>query len=679
MKTLCCIALALATAACGSDDGEAPTEPVVGPDGELIFTRTPNAGIPDLTNLTDVMLIDEAGFVGELEVDLDIAHPRVFELIVSLEHVESGVRFDLVRSPLSVSDDIDVRLADDAPVDIQDDVRFEEEDGPAYDLAEYRPFEPLSFMIGEPLAGHWRLSVVDTRTDEQGTLRSWSLRVRAADTPPPAAVALARPRSLPRRITAGITQDQIVRYRQLSGAGAVSVSVDGGAGVSGSFVVVDNGSPIKTGVVSFAGSELGPATLAFTASDGDVADVVEAPTEFVDINANGLSLVAHLSPAQLGYPGFEGNDCWGWTDPDSGTEYALMGLEGGLAFVDLTDAANPVVLGTLDTHTKPSAWRDVKVYDDYAFIVSEADGHGMQIFDLTQLRGLDGGQPVKLAETAHFGGFGSAHNIAIDEVNGFAYVVGAVEDGFADQCSGGLYMVNIRTPTQPTFAGCFSGGDPAVPQPGDTYPKSAYTHDVQCVVYDGPDTRYSQRQLCFSSDDMYDESGLTFLGIADTTDKSNVRQVARLGYPDFGFAHQGWLSEDHRYFFLNDEFDELTLGSLTRTVVFDLENLEEPKVLGVFENPSFAIGHNSYVVGDSIYMANYTSGLRLVNLNPDEAGVIAIAGMQEVAFFDTYPDDDPANGGQGAPSFSGAWSTYPFFASGNILISDIDRGLFVVR
>src|SRR5690606_24209647 len=101
----------------------------------------------------------------------------------------------------------------------------------------------------------------------------------------------------------------------------------------------------------------------------------------------GMDLLAHLSLED--FASGSGNDVWGWTDPETGREYALMGLNDGTGFVDVTEPAAPRYLGKLPTATEPSTWRDIKVYADHAFVVSEAPGHGMQVFDLTQLRGLE--------------------------------------------------------------------------------------------------------------------------------------------------------------------------------------------------------------------------------------------------------------------------------------------------
>ena len=127
---------------------------------------------------------------------------------------------------------------------------------------------------------------------------------------------------------------------------------------------------------------------------------------------NGFDLQSHISLEEM--DASEGNDSWGWTDPEDGTEYALVGLDNGTAFIDISDPVNPIYLGKLPTHTSATIWRDIKVYQDHAFIVSEAGGHGMQVFDLTRLRTV-AAPPETFTEDAHYPGFGASHNIVINE------------------------------------------------------------------------------------------------------------------------------------------------------------------------------------------------------------------------------------------------------------------------
>ncbi|WP_457653724.1 choice-of-anchor B family protein, partial [Rhodocaloribacter sp.] len=174
-------------------------------------------------------------------------------------------------------------------------------------------------------------------------------------------------------------------------------------------------------------------------------------------DCDNVDLVSFLSVKDIGGGrGVRTNDLWGWTDPDSGKEYALVGRLDGTAFVDISDPYHPVHLGSLPLHegARPATWRDIKVYKDHAYIVSDGSGpHGMQVFDLTQLRRVET-PPVTFTETAHYDKVNSVHNIVINEDTGFAFAVGASMGG--ETCGGGLHMIDIRDPEHPTFAGCFA-------------------------------------------------------------------------------------------------------------------------------------------------------------------------------------------------------------------------------
>src|SRR5690606_6234189 len=202
-------------------------------------------------------------------------------------------------------------------------------------------------------------------------------------------------------------------------------------------------------------------------------------------------------------------------------------------------------------------------------------------------------------------------------------------------CSGGLHSVNIQDPLNPTFAGCFAD--------------DGYTHDVQCVVYDGPDAEHQGKEICFASN----EDTVT---IVDVTEKQSPVMLSQAIYPTHAYTHQGWLTEDHRYFIGNDELDEMRFGHTTRSLIFDVTDLDAPEFVGAYLSPSPAIDHNLYVRGDRVYEANYRSGLRIL-----DATNVAEGELSEVGYFDTFPDNEDAQ-------FGGAWSTYPFFASGTVLI-----------
>jgi choice-of-anchor B domain-containing protein len=286
-----------------------------------------------------------------------------------------------------------------------------------------------------------------------------------------------------------------------------------------------------------------------------------------------------------------------------------------------------------------STWRGIKVFADHAFIVSEAANHGMQVFDLTQLRGVTS-PPATFAATAHYAGFGSTHTLAMNSQTGFAYAVGT------RTCEGGLHVVDVRRPTAPRSAGCFS--------------LDGYTHETQCVIYSGPDGVYRDREICFNSN----EDTLT---IVDASDKLEQVQLSRTGYGGSAYTHQGWLTEDQRFFLVNDEGDEVAFRHPTRTWIWDVSDLDAPVLASRYDGPTPSIDHNLYIRGDLVYESNYRSGLRVLDASDVTRGV-----LREVGFFDIYPSDDAA-------SYNGAWSVYPFFASGSVAVNGIEQGLFVLR
>ena len=356
---------------------------------------------------------------------------------------------------------------------------------------------------------------------------------------------------------------------------------------------------------------------------------------------NGYDLLSHL-PVNT-FSARTLNDNWGWTDPETGKEYVLQGLNNGVAFVDISDPGAPIFLGNLPTQTDQSTWRDVKVYNNHAFIVSEAFGHGLQVFDLTRLRNLTYRQTFTADATLQT--FGNAHNIAINEASGFAYVIGSQE------YSGGPYFIDIQNPTQP--------------RPVGGYAASSYSHDAHIITYNGPDTEHVGKEILLGSNS--DGGSNNQLVIVDVTDKESPRLLSRAEYPNGGYTHQAWMDPAHRFAYLGDELDESNFGHRTKTLVFDLSDLDQPVLHHTYLGPSAAIDHNGYVKGDAYYLSNYSAGFREINVQD-----IANGNMTEDRFFDTFPNNNATN-------FDGVWNIYPFFESGVIAISDIDGGLFLVK
>jgi choice-of-anchor B domain-containing protein len=181
------------------------------------------------------------------------------------------------------------------------------------------------------------------------------------------------------------------------------------------------------------------------------------------------------------------------------------------------------------------------------------------------------------------------------------------------------------------------------------------------VSYDGPDTDHAGREICFGSNE-------TALSIADVSDKQNPVSLAIASYPNVAYTHQGWLTEDMQYFYMNDEGDEASgLVTGTRTLIWDVSDLDDPVLVGEYLADNTSIDHNLYIKGNLIYESNYVSGLRVLDITDPVNPV-------EVGYFDTVPygDNSPGTGG-------GSWSNFPYFESGIVVVTSGREGLFVLK
>ena len=351
-------------------------------------------------------------------------------------------------------------------------------------------------------------------------------------------------------------------------------------------------------------------------------------------DSKNITLLAWLSLADLPTNSTSGNDCWGYVSP-SGREYAIVGLEKGFAYVEVTDPANPVIVAGITGPT--SLWHDVKVIGQYAYGVSEG-GSGIQVMDLTN---IDSGT-VTLVKNKTQQGHSTTHNIVANPDSGYLYLVGG------NIQNGGLVAVSTTTPTDPTIVGAWG---------------QMYVHDAQVVNYtSGP---YAGREIAYCLSGFSGGYSQTGLRIVDVTDKNNMFTISTISWAGARYAHQGWLTEDKTIFYVDDELDEGDSVNVTTSRMFDVTDLANPIFKGIFTSGRPAIDHNQYVHEGRIYQSNYRSGLRVFDASNPLAPV-------EIAYFDTYPSDDNAG-------YNGTWSNYPYLPSGTIIVSDIERGLFVLR
>ena len=348
-------------------------------------------------------------------------------------------------------------------------------------------------------------------------------------------------------------------------------------------------------------------------------------------DASGVTLLGWVHAGNF-QDSLGGEECWGYTSP-SGREYAIYGATDAIGFVEVTNPTEPVVIAGIPAVT--SNWHDIKTYSTYAYSVSEGGG-GIQVIDLSQ---IDSGVVTHVTNVL-IGGSASTHNVAIDETSGFLYRLDG--GGFA----GGLRIYDLANPALPVLAQVWT---------------IRGAHDAQFLTY--PSGPFAGRQIGFLA---ADANGFDGVSIIDVTDKFNIQILGEAQYPNQVVTHQGWLSEDLKYWYHGDEADETAFGFSTRTHVFDVSDLTSPTYQGFFTNGNSASDHNLYASGSKIYEANFMSGLRVYDTSLDPLN------PTEIAHFDVHTSSDQAK-------TEGLWSNYPFFSSGTILGSDEVKGLFVWR
>ncbi|KAI5776578.1 hypothetical protein EDC01DRAFT_636676 [Geopyxis carbonaria] len=423
---------------------------------------------------------------------------------------------------------------------------------------------------------------------------------------------------------------------------------------------------------------------------------------------SNMDLYAFLSHASLGSATGEGSSTWGWTSPE-GREIVVVGQADGAAFAEIMADGSLVYLGRLPRQSSNSIWRgmykivgscseiltclEIRVYDHYAIIGSEATNHHIQIFDLTKLLTVTTPKVFSTSTdlTGLFRGLptGRTHNVVVNEEMKYIVSVGAQPRTSA--CAAGLIFIDVTDPAAPTTPGCAA--------------QDGYVHDAQCLVYRGPDTAYAGKDICYG----YNEDTLT---IYDVTSKTAPKVISRTTYTGASYTHQGWVLDtaNQEYLILDDEYDEydgvgpaadgypgellprastktespLTSSSVV-TYIWNIKSLAKPILTGYYKSGQKSIDHkyahratpfpHQYVANGKAYQSNYAAGLRVLDISSiptDPTG----GSVKEIGYFDVYPEDD---GSDGLTDFVGSWASYGLFKSGYIAVNSIERGLFVVK
>ena len=377
---------------------------------------------------------------------------------------------------------------------------------------------------------------------------------------------------------------------------------------------------------------------------------------------SNVDLLAHIADRTSSA---RGADIWGFVDLNTNREYAIMGYSSGTAVYDISDAENPREVGFVDGQS--TTWRDIKVYqfwnpvdkrwNAYAYVTADNALDGLFVLDLTRL-------PHSVTRASYPSDFAEAHNVYISKTD-FSTGLALTDDtpvliiAGSNRSDGRFRAYALDNPASPSFIAA-----PATPagQPGGN---RLYMHDAasMTVTDSRKDTQCANAAAAAYCDVLFDFNEST-LDIWDITVPGNPVRLSQTPYNNSGYSHSGWWSEDKQYLFLQDELDERDRGLVTTLRTFSIADLRNPTLAGTWTGPTNAIDHNGFVRGNRYYMSNYARGLTILDIsNP--------ANPSTVGRFDSYPSGDSVG-------FPGAWGTYPYLPSGNVLISDIDSGFYIV-
>ncbi len=332
-----------------------------------------------------------------------------------------------------------------------------------------------------------------------------------------------------------------------------------------------------------------------------------APLHAVQPNTNMIEL-AHVD----NYTQY--NDCWGYKDPNTGNEYAILGATTGTSILNITDPFNPYETGFIPGVT--SIWRDVETYGDNLYAGTEGGGGGIQVIDLANPEA-----PVLVRTKGTF----TSHTIRIDQDAGILYCQG-VTGGTA---ASGFRAFNIATdPDDPTVIANRA---------------SPYYHDG------------------FTKNGRYYGANINGPGRVDVLRVTNMPAysvMATINYPQgYPGTHNVWTSDDGNWLYTTDEF--LGAGTVRVWDVADTSSILQLNSFPVWSNTTV---HNIYVKNDTAWCAWYEEGVLAFDVTDPLNEV-------QIASFDTGPDTTAIG------PYAGCWAVYPFLPSGVIISSDILQGM----
>lgn len=257
----------------------------------------------------------------------------------------------------------------------------------------------------------------------------------------------------------------------------------------------------------------------------------------------------------IAVPGTFTTDVWGYVDPASNIEYAIVGDQSGsgITIVDVSDPEN--LQQVANVGTVPGF--DMKTYQNYIYTVNGGNSGSGGIIDISD--------PLNPQVV---GSFPSSHNIWISD-NGYLYTT---SQGFR------IYNLN-NDPTQPELI---------------WNSISSNSHDLLVI-----------------DDRLYDFHGVSGTQIYDISQPAAPVLLSVIRDPAISYHHSGWVSEDKNYLYICDELSNAPQADIT---IWDISNLDNPEKIGEYADDTATV-HNAMVRGNFAFFSYYSAGLRIFDIS----------------------------------------------------------------
>jgi hypothetical protein len=157
--------------------------------------------------------------------------------------------------------------------------------------------------------------------------------------------------------------------------------------------------------------------------------------------------------------------------------------------------------------------------------------------------------------------------------------------------------------------------------------------------------------------------GMIQAGLYAILDVSNLPAISVLSATESpeAFTHSTWTTDDGNLAVIADE----RLGSRNLSL-WDVSDLEAPVLVSSLAQGQGTMPHNPYIRGSIVHTSYYELGYIAFDITDP-------ASPLKIGQYDTGP----------APPLpklvSGAWGVYPFQPSGFLYVSDVQRGLFILK